>query len=1006
MESTFFIPKVENYFSSYNSSEPWLAPGAVANVEFKAERSALVVTLEPDAAGVSRLVLIELPHACVFRLRFDPRAMTLDEYPDENTRTVVMDHMAELRAVVGSPTVDLEPEIGAGGEIVAWVATTSAAAVSELRLRITRAQFELQVFRPDGNGGWFLVVQDQVPGILFRPVLDYQIDGSPRREYQVLRRTRKPVTARYAGFGEKAGADIIKNGKQLTYVNCDNWGMSKWYPENPRDDREPLYNSNPFFLEYNGAEPRRSLYGVLVDNTAPLYLDVGATLADTVQIGSLYDDLDLYHFFGPDTQAVLLLLTEFVGRSRLKPRHVLGYHQGCYGYERRSDVERVAQKYRDYQIPIDGLHIDIDMQFQFRTFTVDEHTFPKPSEMFSQLGAKGYKCSTNITPFIRDDGANNTVFEDGRAAGAFVLDRRSTGGINPNPPEGTIYRGGVPYAGFPRGVYPDLGQRAVRDWWGVQYRYLLSLGLEMVWQDMTTPCMKEDKFSDWLSFPLHLLLTNDERKKYQEGGPDDGEALTALTPAVLVRNLYAYNLVKATYHGLNADAARAGRRNFIIARGGFTGMHRFAALWTGDNMADWPYLKLNILQSLAGGLSGQPMTGADIGGFGGAPGGLWADPELIIRWTIAGAFLPWFRNHYSRKDSLTGRFQEPWAFYENRHRALEEDRWLYDLTLIACRHYINLRYRLLQLFYDALFENTRTGLPIVRPLFVNDDHDPHLFYDKRQFLNSQWFVGRDFMVAPFLEKGGAHNGYGVRQVYLPQGSSWYTFMNNVRPLLAAAPGGQQVDYDAHLSLDPDHLNFLCAMFVRAGAILPTIELEQYVGQITRNGKPATPITINIYPNPAPSLSSPVSYHLHEDDGVSRDSAYRPPGPEVERLGIDPKADNKHRHTEISHAFASPKTRVVTLERKNDGYIPEPGYYFLAILHDPSEPTGGAGASPLEQLSHGNTVLPPLTGGDPDQLAALLAASDDTAWYYHTGLRISFIKLVAPESYETFTATYL
>ncbi|MCL2577293.1 MAG: hypothetical protein FWE27_04500 [Defluviitaleaceae bacterium] len=87
---------------------------------------------------------------------------------------------------------------------------------------------------------------------------------------------------------------------------------------------------------------------------------------------------------------------------------------------------------------------------------------------------------------------------------------------------------------------------------------------------------------------------------------------------------------------------RDNKRNFIVGRGSYTGMHRFAALWTCDNSSNWDFLKINIAQILSLGMAGQ-----DIGGFEREHDWEnWADPELLIRRTAAGAFLPWFRNHY------------------------------------------------------------------------------------------------------------------------------------------------------------------------------------------------------------------------------------------------------------------------------------------------------------------------------------------------------------------------
>jgi len=1014
MLSQFTLPRVETFFDGL-MSDPWQDVGNVSKVTFDAGRSAIVVELAPDAGGIVRVLLIEVPHPRVARLRFEPRNQSASDYPDENIRSVVMKSMAELRNKLESPRVVLQPFSTEGVVTQDEAIVSDSKGQAQLRLTIERQPFRITIDRPDGSGGWFRVLEDDSPSIQFRPAIDYSDNqGQVTREYQIVKRYHNPPTARYMGFGEKAGGNLMKNGKQLTYVNFDNWGMSKWYGKGPLEDREPLYNSNTFFLEFNGTWPRQSVHGLQLNNTGPAYMDIAATLSGVIRIGTLYDDLDIFLYFGDNAKDVLGLYTEFIGRSKLKPRYVLGYHQACYGYETREDVERVAKKYRDYRIPIDGLHIDIDIQQRYRTFTVDgdgdDHgRFHSPDQMFENLRANGFKCSTNITPIISDEEGGYQVYQNGKDTGMFIRDERSTGGRNPTPPHADLYRGGVGYGDHrgTRGVYADLGRQEVREWWGKQYKRLFVLGLEMVWQDMTTPDMSDSDFADWQSFPLNLLITNDSLRIYDS---DRKTPQVVRTPVALARNLYAYNLVKATYQGLDILPERRGLRNFIIARGGFTGMHRYAALWTGDNLSDWPYLRINILQSLAGGLSGQPISGADIGGFGArSRWEKWADPELLIRWTIAGAFLPWFRNHYTCKKDEQGdkdkEFQEPWAFAENRHRVPAADQWLYDTVVPACRHYIELRYRLIQLFYDAMFENTLTGLAIVRPLFVNDDHDPYLFYDKQGFNNDQWFVGQDLLVAPVIEKQGPGNPNGVRPVYLPRGSRWYCFMDNRWPLLPSNEGGQQFNYDAHLSADPDHLGFLCPIYVRAGAILPTVELEQYVGERMSNGKPANPITLNIYPGPPTGPGSTGEYNLYEDDGVSRASAVCPPGPNPKSTGTDPLAKNEYRHTRITHRFVTPGEREIRLERIHDGYTPALDHLFIGLLHDPGESFNGAGGSPLLRIRRNGTEISQLTNGSPEELADRLRASQQTAWYFNRNLNISFIKLVNPQSIEQFTVSY-
>ncbi len=138
------------------------------------------------------------------------------------------------------------------------------------------------------------------------------------------------------------------------------------------------------------------------------------------------------------------------------------------------------------------------------------------------------------------------------------------------------------------GHYPDLARSEVREWWGKQYKYLFEMGLEFVWQDMTTPAIRSTR-GDMRSFPFRLLVTDDFLSD---------EHLKE-TPFIKMWNLYSYNLHKATYHGLNYLAEnfketlgeRQNKRNFIVGRGSFTGMHRFAALWTGDNSSSWDFLQ-------------------------------------------------------------------------------------------------------------------------------------------------------------------------------------------------------------------------------------------------------------------------------------------------------------------------------------------------------------------------------------------------------------------------------
>lgn len=316
------------------------------------------------------------------------------------------------------------------------------------------------------------------------------------------------------------------------------------YEKGPTDPREPLYHSEPYWIEVDALPGYKSQTGNFVDNYSHVCVDLGVKDPTAIRIATRFNSFQYIVCAGNDVKEVIQLYTWIIGRPRLKPRYVLGHHQGCYGYDTRGMVEYAVEQYRNNGFPLDGMHIDVDMQDEYRTFTIDTRTFPNPQEMFSGLRRKGVKCSTNITPYIsstlkQSDGvtpyraysemaANKYWVKDNR-----LLDERLGSSIeekadrqryqqfgymdsrgNPyynNPSlkpadgvqddydykavynSGDAFHGGVYYGwgnGRP-GVYPNLNDRVVRDWWGQQYKYLFEQGLEFVWQDMTSPCVAE-----------------------------------------------------------------------------------------------------------------------------------------------------------------------------------------------------------------------------------------------------------------------------------------------------------------------------------------------------------------------------------------------------------------------------------------------------------------------------------------------------------------------------------
>jgi len=831
---------------------------------------------------------------------------------------------------------------------VTQVGTTLELTTPSMKVVVDMAPYRLSVYR---NGQ---LVHADAP--------DYNLVYIPGQEV-VANFKQYPRNARYFGFGEKAGAQLAKNEFTMTFFNYDNFiYQANVVPDGtaagPLNPSIPLYCSVPFLLEVNpnpGNGPAYA-YGLFFDNPSQTYFNIGTNdysdMTGKYYFGARYGDLDYYFFAGADAGEVLAQYTKLTGPAALPPRYVFGYHQGAYGYYSADLLNAVANAYRNNRFPIDGLHIDVDFQDNYRTFTSSNLKFPNPGAVFNALHAQGYKLSTNITPlctnYPQDETGNYVPYGTvdtglalipGRPSGAFIPDPMSpaassfVGTVNygSNPGSNPFVTYPIPTSGSPilnralgaMGFYPDFGLQTVRTWWGKQYSYLLGLGLDMIWQDMTCPALAGPPPS---TFPLALEMTN---------------LAGDLVANARIHNGYVLTLLGATYDGINT--LRSNKRNFIIARGGYAGMQRYAGLWTGDSASSWDFLSINVPEVLNLGLSGIPIAGCDIGGFAPDPNqpdaykarlsngigskmvGGYTDPELLTRWMHLGSFLPWYRNHYN---GYSKEFQEPYAYGEP--------------VLSNCRKYVELRYRMLHVYYSAMYENTQRGTPIARPLFYDatDSRDLEVY----NHLNDQFFVGRDFLVAPMLSQGNFY-----RDIYLPAGSDWYAFMDNCQPLAAPVPGGTTVrGYYADLSLVP--------LYVRAGAILPFCELEQFVGQLNQQGQD-NPITFNLYPGPD------RSFELYQDDGVS------PPGASVPT-----------RLTTISQTTVGP-TRTARIQRSG-GYQPREKYFYVAFLGLPQPPASvraGASGGPAAALPN---------VGSPEALAA----SNTDAYYWNQSIQIAFAKI--------------
>ncbi len=534
-----------------------------------------------------------------------------------------------------------------------------------------------------------------------------------------------------------------------------------------QESTDPLYKTIPFFL----AMRKGTAYGLFLDNTYRSWFDFGKEARDRYSFGSEGGALDYYFFYGPTPKHVIEQFTQLVGRTPLPPLFALGYQQCRYSYYPESQVEDIAAEFRKRKIPADVIYLDIDYQQDNRPFTVNRERFPTIEKMIKDLDAEGFKLIT-ITDLHIARLPGYRPYDEGAKHDYFIKN-----------PDGSEYVGPV-WPGD--SVFPDFTRKEVREWWGTLYTDFVKMGIRGFWNDMDEPSV----FVPSKTAPLDTVHSVEGRKT------DHRE----------IHNVFGMENVRATYDGMLK--LQPNLRPFVLTRAAYAGTERYAATWTGDNSATWNHMRLSIPQMANLGVSGYAFIGADIGGFNGSP-----TPELLTRWMELGAFNPIYRNHANKGT----RFREPWVDGPE-HEAIR-------------KRYIETRYRLLPYIYTSMEESTRTGVPLMRPMFVEFPDDEALATNGEEYM-----FGGSLLVAPkvwpYLDP---------YSVILPKGD-WYDYWTGNR-----VEGGGKISVNPPLDTLP--------VYVRAGAILPEQPVIQYVGEI-----PQGPLGLRVYPGPQ------CGGDLYMDDG--------------------------------------------------------------------------------------------------------------------------------------------
>ncbi|HYG83244.1 MAG TPA: glycoside hydrolase family 31 protein [Pyrinomonadaceae bacterium] len=557
----------------------------------------------------------------------------------------------------------------------------------------------------------------------------------------------------FYGLGEKA-ARLDKRRGFFVNWNSDTPGYT--------EGKDPIYQTIPFYI---GLE-RGAAYGIFFDNSYRSYFDFGKSSQRYAAFGAEGGEMNYYFFHGPSMKKILGRYTELTGRMPLPPLWALGHQQSRWSYYPDTMAEEVVRQYRERDLPLDVLHLDIDYMQAYRVFTWDTTRFPDPKALTERLRQQGVKVVTIVDPGVKyqppDKGARDPNTQNPELApqdkSYYVFNQGVEKDYFQKRKNGKLF---IPRVWPGESVFVDYTLADARRWWGDLHRAYLDQGVAGIWTDMNEP-------SDFV----------DQTGKNQMDvvSHDEGEKSTHAKN----RNTFALLMARATYEGLERLAPAL--RPYVITRAAYAGVQRYSTMWIGDTNSTWEALALSLPMYQTLGLSGETFVGGDVGGFIGRGSG-----ELLVRSYQVSFLVPFFRNH----KAIDGYDQEPWRF----------GKYYEDII----RKYIKLRYRLLPFLYTRLEEAHRTGLPLFRPLVLNYQTDSNTLN-----LDDQFVVGEDLLVAPVVQQNQTS-----RMVYLPEGV-WYDYWTGKR-----YAGETTVRVDAPLEVVP--------VFIRGGSIIPEGPEMRFVG---------------------------------------------------------------------------------------------------------------------------------------------------------------------------------
>ncbi len=537
--------------------------------------------------------------------------------------------------------------------------------------------------------------------------------------------------------------------------------------------------------------------GLFFDYPSNISFDIGYTRQDLLTVCCERADLYLYVIIGESARDVARQFRRIIGKSYIAPRYAFGFGQSRWGYRTAEDIEGVVKGYRENEIPLDMVYMDIDYMQDYKDFTVNPERFPDFGEFVQKMKAEKIHLIPIIDAGVKIEQGYD-IYEEGVEKGYFC--KRE---------DGSDFVAAV-WPGWTH--FPDVLNPEARAWFGGKYQILTDLGIDGFWNDMNEPAVfyseegiralnqaiddhvkafsdaggAKDLLNNASAVPyearaiLEKIQNNEEdyRRFYHKV---DGKMIRH----DLVHNLFGFNMTRAAGEALQKIAPE--KKMLLFSRSSYIGMHRYGGIWTGDNQSWWSHILLNLKMMPSLNMCGFLYAGADLGGFGSD-----TTRDLLLRWLALGVFTPLMRNH----TAIGTREQECYRFGQ-----IED-----------FRHVIGVRYRLIPYLYSEYLKAVENDEMYFRPLGFDYPDDRRAVETEDQLM-----LGDEVMIAPVYTQN-----VSGRTVYLPEEMKFVKFM----------PDGSL--YEEILSQGTHYVEVALnevPLFVRKDRCIPVVDAAQNVDAI-------------------------------------------------------------------------------------------------------------------------------------------------------------------------------